>query len=119
MTPVVDGWLFSDCLMNLHFGKLAHAINFPNFPSRSMSFPFLHCGHASPVSLGGAISLPSIVSAPVHSGNRAQLKNVPERASLITIGPWHLGHRISLGASPILVTLSIFSLLLIALANGV
>src|SRR3989344_1302666 len=115
----VEGAAFSSFLMNLHFGKLEQAMNFPNLPSRSISLPSLHLGHASPVSLGGSTTLPSSVRAPSHSGKREQLKNLPLRASLITIDAPHLGHTVPSGASPILVTLSIVSLLFTSLAKGV
>src|SRR3989338_1424095 len=66
----------------LHFGKLEHAINLPKRPSRSISFPSLHSGHASQMSLGGAISEPSSLRAPRQVGNLAQLMKRPFLESL-------------------------------------
>src|SRR3989338_7392416 len=109
----------SSFLTNLHLGNLEHAVNMPNLPSRVTRFPLPHLGQSSPVSLGPSNSLPSIVLAPVQSGNFSQDRNLPPLPSLIIIGPPQTGHFTSAGALPRLVIFSTLSLDLTALANGV
>src|SRR3990167_7127280 len=88
----------SSFFTNLHFGKRAQAVNMPNLPSRVTRLPLPHFGQSSPVSFGPASSLPSIVRAPLHSGNLSQEKNLPLLPSLIIIGPLQPGHFSSSGA---------------------
>src|SRR3989344_4033342 len=90
--------------MNLHLGYFEHPINFPNFPSRSTSFPVSHSGHFSPVSrssfLFSSNVSPSIVRAPSQSGKRSHERNFPPLLNLITIPLPHLGQRIFGSALP-------------------
>src|SRR3989344_3861950 len=109
----------SSFLINLHFGKREQAVNIPNLPSRVTRLPLPHLGHNSPVSLGPSSSFPSMVRAPWHSGNLSQDRNLPLLPSLMIILDLQTGHFKSLGASPRLVTLSIFSLDFTAFSNGV
>src|SRR3989344_5489106 len=116
-------------------------MNLPNLPSFSISLPISlppktdlsdksvrpadffsrlrQSGHISPVSLGLAISEPSSLRAPLQSGKRLQLKNLPLRPSLITIGELQSGHFKAGSAGPRLVIFSAsFSLALTSFKNG-
>src|SRR3989344_3734770 len=97
----------SSFFTNLHLGKREQAVNIPNLPSRVTRLPLPHLGQSSPVSLGPANSLPSIVRAPLQSGNFSHDRNLPPFPSLIIMLAPQTGHLISSGALPILVCFSI------------
>src|SRR5438445_43849 len=92
MTPVfIRASSIGSVFTNLHLGKFEQAMNRPYLPSRSICWPFLHSGHASPISFGGGISLPSSRRAPRHFGNFLQLMKRPFFDSLYSISPAQIG----------------------------
>ena len=94
-------------------------MNEPKRPVRSTSSPSSHLGHLRPILSGAFIISPSLVRAPVHSGKRAQLINVPLRPSLYTIAPSQVGQVNSLGVGPRSVTLGMSALEATSFAKGV